>query len=190
MHRILGIVRTATALAVLASVVWSGQSAQAQFGTPKFIKATAVAPKTVEPGKPFTLKVAVSIDKPYHIQSNPPKQDYIPTELEVGPLKGFKVGKPVYPKATEAETGGEKLPVYEGNVEITVEVTPDKTVKPGKVTLPVTLKYQGCNDKVCFPPSSVKADAALTVGKAGSAPKKTGANPGGKMAVAVKGGRS
>src|SRR5438552_711642 len=119
--------RLSAAAALLGMIGWSGQAAQAQFGGgPKFVTLTAAAPKTVAPGKPFTLKVAVTIDKPYHIQSNPPKENYIPTELEIGAVKGFKVGKPTYPKATEAKIGEETLPVYEGTVEIMVEMTPDK----------------------------------------------------------------
>jgi thiol:disulfide interchange protein DsbD len=179
------------ALALLGIAGGSGPSALAQLGAPpKFVKAAATAPKSVEPGKPFTLTVAVTIDKPYHIQSNPPKQDYIPTELEVGDVKGFKIGKVVYPKATEARIGDETLPVYEGTVEIKVPVTPDKTLKPGKFTLPLTLKFQGCNEKVCYPPTSVKTDAAITVGKAGAAPKKSGSGPHRKMAAMQMGGKT
>jgi hypothetical protein len=148
------------------TIGFMSQNAQAQFQPPKFLKAAAAAPKSVEPGKTFTLTIAVTVDTPYHIQANPTKEGYIATELEVGAVKGFKVGKVTYPKALETKIGGETLPVYEGKVEIKAEVTPEKSLKPGKVTLPLTLKYQGCNEKACFPPATTKLQAVVNVGKA------------------------
>ena len=59
--------------------------------------------------------------------------------------------------------GGEKLAVYEGTVRITANMTADKAAKPGKYTLPVTLKYQGCDQQKCFPPTSFAAKATITV---------------------------
>jgi len=145
-----------------AALVLSG-GVYAQFNAPKFIKAVPTAPKSVHAGKPFTVSVAVTIDHPYHIQGNPSKEGYIATEMEVGPLKGFKTDKVSYPKPMETAFGGEKLPVYEGKVAISADVTPDKTVKPGKYTLPITLKYQGCDDQKCFPPTTLSAKATITV---------------------------
>jgi len=138
----------------------------AQFDAPKFIKVSPSIPKSVQPGKSFTMAVAVSIESPYHIQGNPAKEGYITTELEVGPLKGFKIGKVTYPKATTTTMSGERLPVYEGTIEIKADLTPDKNLKPGKYTLPVVLKYQGCDQQKCFPPTTLSAKAAIAV-KAG-----------------------
>jgi hypothetical protein len=135
----------------------------AQFSAPKFLKATPTAPKSVQAGKPFTISVAVTIDSPYHIQGNPSKEGYIATELEVGHLKGFKMDKVTYPKPTETTMGGEKLPVYAGKLNIKADVTPDKAVKPGKYSLPITVKYQGCDDQKCFPPATLTTKAIVTV---------------------------
>lgn len=145
------------------------RKAEAQFGPPKFVKVSATAPKTVVAGKPFVLTVNVTVDKPYHIQANKTKEGYIPTVVEVG-APGFTVGKIVYPKSQQATMGHEKLDVYAGSVAIKVTLTPDKTVKAGKASLPVTVKYQGCNDQSCFPPTKAVTNAAVTV-KAGTTKK-------------------
>ena len=71
---------------------------------------------------------------------------YIPTEVKVEAVKGLVAGKPVYPKGMEVTISGDKLSVYEGAVKVMVTITPDKTLKPGKLTLPLTVHYQGCND--------------------------------------------
>jgi hypothetical protein len=136
---------------------------QAQFNAPKFIKASPTAPKSALAGKQFTVTVAVDIDSPYHIQANPSKEGYIATELELGPLKGFKLDKVVYPKAKESVISGERLPVYEGKISIKAEVTADKSVKPGKYTLPISLKYQGCDQKACFPPTTLTAKTTVAI---------------------------
>ncbi len=143
--------------------------AKAQFNVPKFLKATAV-PQSVAPGKTINLTVTVTIDKPYHIQANPATENYIATEVTVGAVKGFTVGKVVYPKGLEAVLSGDKVSVYEGTVKMTIPVTADKTVKPGKFTLPLTIHYQGCNEKACYPPSDMKTTAVVTVGKAMASP--------------------
>ena len=135
----------------------------AQFGAPKFLKAVPTAPKSSPAGKPFTLLVAVTIDSLYHIQGNPSKEGYIATELEVGPVKGFKVDKVVYPKAMESVISGERLPVYEGKIGIRVEITPDRALKPGKYALPISLKYQGCDQQKCFPPTTLNTKTTIAV---------------------------
>lgn len=162
-------------MAIAALVLLTGvasRTVNAQFDSPKFLKAAATAPKNVEAGKTFTVTVAITIDSPYHIQANPTKEGYIATELEVSPIKGFKIGKVTYPKALETKIGGEALSVYEGKVAIKADITPDKSLKPGKVALPITLKYQGCDQTKCFPPATSKLQAIVNVGKAGS--KTTG----------------
>src|SRR5437016_6089948 len=165
---------TGVAATVACAFLLMGRgTAQAQGARPKFVKATATAPKTVAPGATFTVTVAITVEKPYHIQGNPAKQDYIPTEVKIGPASGFKVGKITYPKPIQAKAGGEMLPVYEGTVQVKAAVTAEKSVKAGSVSLPVTVHYQGCNETACFPPADISTKAALTV-KAGGKPVASG----------------
>ncbi len=154
--------RTAVLLAISATFGMA-VGVRAQFNSPKFLKAVTSAPKSVRAGKVFTVSMAVTIDSPYHIQGNPSKESYIPTELEIGPLKGFKVDKIAYPKPLITSVAGDKLPVYEGKVQIKADVMADRGTKPGKYTLPVTLKYQGCDEQKCFPPATFNTKATITV---------------------------
>ncbi len=154
--------------------------ARAQMRPPQFVTAVATIPGPVTPGKPFTVVVTLTVDKAYHIQANPPKQDYIPTVVTVGPLAGFVGGKALYPPAVQARVGGDTLPVFEGIVQIRTTVTPAKTVRPGKFVLPVTVSYQGCNDRTCYPPKKLQISAAgmVNLPKRIPAQKKTARNPG------------
>ena len=152
------------ALTLLLCTAFTGR-AYAQSNTPKFLKITAVAPKTVTPGKPFAVAVTLTIAAPYHIQANPTTRDYVATEVSVGAVKGMAAGKTRYPKGMETTLQGETLSVYEGAVNVMVTVTPDRTLKPGKITLPVTVHYQGCNDRVCYRPTDMQTTVVLMVGK-------------------------
>jgi len=151
--------------AVLPLALFAGMAgmARAQLGAPKILKAAVSAPKVAVIGKPFPVVVTLTIAKPYHIQANPPKQGYIATEVKVGPVKGVKVDKLIYPHATRATTAGEVLPVYEGTVQVRAIVTADRTVKPGSLRLPITVHYQGCNDRSCYPPTSETTQATTTL---------------------------
>ena len=169
------------ALTLLALAALQGQ-AHAQFHAPKFLKATAVAPKMVTPGKPFAVAVTLTIESPYHIQANPATAEYIPTEVKVGAVKGLSVGRPVYPQGMQATISGDKLSVYEGVVKVRVTVTPGQALKPGKITLPVTVHYQGCNEQACYPPTDTKTEIVFMVGKATAPPKR----PGPKKATALR----
>ena len=158
------------ALTLLTLAALTGR-AHAQFHAPKFLKATAVAPKTVTPGKPFDVAVTLTIESPYHIQANPATADYIPTVVKVGEVKGLVAGQPVYPQGLQATISGDKLSVYEGAVKVMVTITPDRAMKPGKITLPLTIHYQGCNEQVCYPPTDTQTTVVFMVGKAVAPPK-------------------
>lgn len=156
-----------TGVAAAVALVLAVAVANAQPGAPQFLKIVPRVSAPATAGKPFTIDVAVSVDAPYHIQGNPSKEGYITTELEIAPTRGFKVDKVVYPKPTLATISGDRLPVYHGKIAILVTLTPDKTVTPGRYMLPLTLKYQGCDEQKCFPPSTRTVKAAVTV-KAGA----------------------
>jgi hypothetical protein len=151
---------TMASVGIAVGLLFAGATtAQAQGGPPKFLKVIATAPATAAIGKPFTLTVAITIDKPYHIQGNPPKDGYIATVVTVaGP--GFTVGKITYPKAIQATIAGDTLPVYEGTIQVKAVVTPAKT---GKYKLPVSVRFQGCNEASCYPPNTATATAEINV---------------------------
>ena len=151
---------TMTWVGIAVGLLGAGATtARAQGGPPKFLKVVATAPSAAAAGKPFTLTVAITIDKPYHIQGNPPKDGYIATVVTVAGA-GFKVGKITYPKAIQANIAGDTLPVYEGTIQVKAEVTP---AKPGKYKLPVSVRFQGCNEASCYPPNTATATAEINV---------------------------
>ncbi len=151
---------------MMAAVAICPQFAGAQFASKKILSASASASGPVVPGKSFSVVISVSIDAPYHIQANKPKEGFIPTVVTIGAVSGLKVTSIAYPKPVTAKIGSDSLPVYEGNIQIKVALSSSKILKHGKINLPYTLKYQGCNANSCFPPGSVKGQVFLTVNPA------------------------
>jgi thiol:disulfide interchange protein DsbD len=175
--------------ATVSACIAADPGLAAQFGgrkPPQFVHVSVAAPKSAAAGGTFTLTVSVTVDKPYHIQGNPAKQDYIPTVVTVGPVAGVKATQVVYPKPVVVQAGGDRLPVYEGTVAVKVRIAVAGSVKPGALAVPVQVSYQGCNDKVCYPPNKIKAQASVRVSAKKRA--KTGSADTGYLILAQAGG--
>lgn len=139
-------------LILIALSLVSIAPSSAQIASPHFVSARASAPDTVIVNRPFTVMVVITIDKPYHIQGHPSEKDFIATQLTLKQVNGIHLEKIIYPKPSNISFSGERIPVYEGKIIIKAIV---KAFKPGLAQLPFSLKYQGCNNQICFPPSSL-----------------------------------
>jgi hypothetical protein len=54
------------------------------------------------------------------------------------------------------EAIGETVPVYHGRLRILKDVTISPRVRDPKITIPLTLSYQACDDRVCYTPAKVR----------------------------------
>lgn len=121
-------------------------------------------PASAKPGEVVKGTLTVKFATGLHGYQNPPTKDYmIPVKVEAE--KGTTIKKIEYPKGSAEKVAGENDPVmvYEGEIEIPVQVVMPK--KAGKTNVKLVVKYQQCNDSGCFPPSQVNAAASITVGK-------------------------
>lgn len=157
-----------TVAAACALVALSASLADAQLRRVRAELAPAVDSKTVKAGAPVSLSLKVTLPKELHVQANKPRDPaLIPTVLTLTPPAGVTVGAITYPPAIDFAQAGadEPLAVYghEFTVKVAVKLAAD--VKPGDLTLPAKLRYQACDDKMCFPPTNVDTSWTLTVGK-------------------------
>lgn len=121
-----------------------------------------------------TIKAALQVTLPegLHVQSNKPRDpSLIPTELVLEPPTGIRGLEVVFPKAVDFPQEGlpEPLLVFEREFTIGVQFTIAGDAAAGPRTVPFELRYQACDDKVCFAPSSKKGEWALEVAPAGTA---------------------
>jgi hypothetical protein len=90
------------------------------------------------------------------VQANKPRDpSLIPTVLTLETPAGITVEEIVYPPGTELQQTGrkEKLLVLGPEFAIGVRLALASDVSPGELIVQGLLRYQACNETVCFPPA-------------------------------------
>jgi DsbC/DsbD-like thiol-disulfide interchange protein len=118
---------------------------------------------SIEPSDPITVKrgesakqVLKAIVLPgFHVNSDKPRDEFlIPLKLtwNTGPLEAKSVS---YPKPEELDMNGQKLVVFTGTVPIETQFVASKEAAKGEATITGKLKYQACNNQMCFRPATI-----------------------------------
>jgi Thiol:disulfide interchange protein DsbD, N-terminal len=145
------------ALAVLLTVLGSA--------TPHLTMATSASAAAAMPGAAVTLYVDVIPDPKVHVYASGAK-DYLPIALELAPAPGVRADKLKYPKSQDwyFEPLKEHVPVYDVPFRLSQRVVLGRSLERGrKVTLTGVLKYQACDEAVCFNPVSAPVSWTITV---------------------------
>ena len=127
-------------------------------------------------GRTFDVAVVAEIMPGFHVNSNKPSEDYlIPTQLLPALPAGFKVLSASYPpgKLTKFEFSEKKLSVYEGTFTLRMRIQAPAGAPLGKTTLPLTLRYQACNDSACLPPVKIPVALEIELAAAGASARPT-----------------
>ena len=116
-----------------------------------------------------TVRAALEVSLPegFHVQSNQPRDpSLIPTKISFTPPAGVTVSEVVFPPAVELKQLGVEQPlaVFEREFAIGVVFSVAKATARGDLVVPGQLRYQACNDAICFPPKVVTAEWTLRVG--------------------------
>lgn len=154
-----------TSILVVAAFL-SGASVDAQLQRPRAEVTPVAATPEVAAGSTAVLSLRVRLPKDVHVQADKPRDpSLIATTLTVEPPAGVTVATITYPAATELAQEGrrEKLLVMGPEFEIEARVVLAETVAPGNLVVPVRLRYQACNDTMCFPPARAEAKWTLRV---------------------------
>lgn len=122
-------------------------------------QVTVTPPAKVTPkrGETFTVKVGLTVLAGFHVHSNKPNDEYlIPTRL-TWQTEGLDVVSVEYPKAKleQAEFSKKPLAVYDGKFDIVTTFKSKPGAAPGIGMATGKLRYQSCNDRMCFPPKTM-----------------------------------
>ncbi|MGA8491454.1 MAG: protein-disulfide reductase DsbD domain-containing protein [Terriglobales bacterium] len=168
--------KTRTKIALLFLLSATGLTGQDELGR----KAPSVslfppAVATAVRGKATDVELRFKIGSGFHINSNTPAAEYlIPTTLKLDVPTDIVVGKITYPAGEEmsfAFAPDEKISVYSGDFNLSVQVRPLSSVLPGKYEIRGRLRYQACDKAACFPPKQLPVAFQVKVIKAPAAPK-------------------
>jgi hypothetical protein len=108
-------------------------------------------------------RLKLSLPAGCHANSNAPLESFlIPLKLTWNP-GAIEVAETVYPKpAMEQYDFSEKpMSVVGGQFEIVTKFKRSATAQPGPSSLTGKLRYQACNDKMCFPPKTIEVRLPL-----------------------------
>lgn len=159
--------RAAAAAAVLALAAPLGASVAAQSflkNQPARVDVSALPSKdAISPGERFTIEVRVAPHHGIHVYA-PGNDDYIAVSLTFDRVGGLTFGAQRFPEGEEYYFAplNETVKVYSKPFTISQEVTAGRGApKGGEVKVAGTLRYQACDDKVCFPPQSAPVEARV-----------------------------
>jgi uncharacterized protein YcnI len=133
---------------------------------------TLVSLEPVPRGKSFEIAVVVEIAKGFHMNSHKPTDPYlIATTLTPQPPAGFDIAGTIYPEGHQEKfsfSPNKPLNVYTGKVVLRLKLTAHSDAALGATTIPITLRYQACNDTTCLQPVKIPVDAKFEVAAAGA----------------------
>jgi cytochrome c biogenesis protein CcdA len=163
LRRILGL----TALAIVTAtcnVVAQRPPSQAEL-TP------VVETSAVTPGSKVRVALQVTLQEGYHMNSNKPRDPLlIPVVLSIPPTAdqpmppGITVAEIVFPKPADLDQRGTVLSVFEHEFAIGAVLDVAADAAPGPVKIPARLRYQACDESMCYIPTRVETAWEFTVG--------------------------
>ncbi|MFW5697449.1 MAG: protein-disulfide reductase DsbD domain-containing protein [Fimbriimonadaceae bacterium] len=125
--------------------------------------------RQASPSETVDGQVVLVFSPGLHGYQNPPSKDYmIPVAVTAG--NGTTLASVTYPKGKGLPVGGETepVPVYSGRTVIPVKIeAPDEA---GSHAVNLKVRYQQCDDLMCYRPMTVDVTATLTVQASQPAP--------------------
>lgn len=146
--------RACTAALVLLLAAPAGALAQL-----RGIKAelTPLVESDVPAGGSVRTALEVRLPERLHVQSNKPRDpSLIPTVLTIDAPPGVRVAEIVFPAPMDLEQVGQAEPLavfgHAFAVGVRFELAP--TVRPGPIEIPARLRYQACDENLCYAPAT------------------------------------
>lgn len=159
--------RTLNGLALVALIAFPHSFIAAPTPQPNIDVNGYYSNDKVQRGRTVRAAIVMEIPTGYHVNANRPLGKYaIPTTLKIEAPKGVTVGPISFPRAIVRKlkaTNNESLAVYEGRAILRFNVTVPANYAEGWLNLKAHLRYQSCNDEVCFPPKNVDQDLGINV---------------------------
>ena len=128
--------------------------------------ATSASQETVAPGGRVALNIDIAPKPTMHVYA-PGQQNYIPVSVTLMGNAAVKPATTTFPtpeKRVVKELGETQL-VYSKPFRIVQNIAIAKSPSPkaGPLTVKATIKYQACDESICYAPISVPVAWTLTV---------------------------
>jgi thioredoxin:protein disulfide reductase len=150
----------------VAFVLFTIAVGHAQVGPPAATLTPLVERDGVVSGRTARAALEVALPEGLHVQSNKPRDPLlIPTSMDFDPPEGITVREIVFPNPVDFKQAGvdQPLAVFERVFAIGVQFDVASAVTSGEIIVPARLRYQACNDTVCFAPKTAATEWRLRV---------------------------
>ena len=126
--------------------------------------ATLTEADGVFAGSNYRVAVRARLDAGFHVNSNEPLEDLlIPTELKLNPPDGIRLDGIAWPESFLFEVAGDPLAVFDEEFIIGADLALDLALALGDHVVAGTLRYQACDDTICYFPVTADLEFHLTV---------------------------
>jgi thiol:disulfide interchange protein len=130
---------------------------------------SAAVENSVPAGSTVRAVLTFDLGDNWHVNAHKPLDQFlIPTELMITAASGISLANTVYPEYILFDLAGDKLAVYEHTFHIGVILQIAADAAPGEHKLAGELKYQACNNEMCFPPAKLPLEITVNVGETGT----------------------
>jgi len=153
-------------LLLIAAFVTLPRIADAQLRTVKAELTPIVESDGVHAGTTIRAALQVRLPNGFHVQSNKPRDPLlIPTVVTVDAPAGVSATEIVFPAPTDLKQIGQSQPlaVFEEEFAIGVRLELAGKLQSGEIVVPVRLRYQACDETICYGPATADARWSLRI---------------------------
>jgi thiol:disulfide interchange protein len=162
-------------IVALGFVLCASATAGAQgLRRPRVDVTPLVAQDVIPAGNTANAALKVQLPEKLHANSNKPRdKSLIPTVLTVEAPAGVTVEEIVYPQPTDLKQEGQPQPlsVFEREFVIGVRIKVAPGTPAGDLVVPGRLRYQACDETLCYVPATVQFNWPLRIGAPGATAK-------------------
>jgi DsbC/DsbD-like thiol-disulfide interchange protein len=117
-------------------------------------------------GRPVQAVIVIDIPDGFHINANKVANKFsIPTTIKLDAPEGVRLTPLTFPRGTtrKLKFSNDPLSLYEGRAVIRFNVTFPANFRVGETELKARVRYQACNDELCYPPVTREIDMPINV---------------------------
>jgi hypothetical protein len=143
---------------------WTPDAARADHAGRHIDLTSSASDDTVAAGDRITLVLDISLKPRMHVYA-PGAEGYIPIswKLTDSPAVAAQEVDMPTPQTLYLPAIDEKAPVYEGRFRLLRDVTINKSPPTGDLVIEGSLKYQACDDRMCYIPETVPLHWSLHI---------------------------
>ena len=117
-------------------------------------------------GQTYEVALQVKLDAGFHVNSNTPLEEFlIPTVLSLDPPTGISLEGLAWPEPFMLSQAGQDQPltVFEEEFVIGAALALAPELAPGAYVVPGTLRYQACDERMCYLPATADVEFHVAV---------------------------